>query len=94
MFMRNRFPVLTMLAFMLASTPATAQQASQSGARTQVTASARIIGGESIRFGATVPKGPAKQGLNGKNSQIFPLARTRGEILLKGGPHVLVTEFH
>ncbi|MEP2101032.1 MAG: hypothetical protein ABJP02_18805 [Parasphingorhabdus sp.] len=95
--MRNSLLPLTMMALMLASAPATAQQVSQSGqsdARAQATASARIISGESIRFGASTRQVAAKQEINRKSDHIFPLARTRGRVVVDGQPQISVTEFH
>lgn len=92
--MRNILLSLTTMTLMLAGAPAAAQQAPQSGAKAQVTASARIISGESIRFGASTQRVAAKQRLNGKGGHVFSLARTRGEVALDGQSHVSVTEFH
>ncbi|WP_343758921.1 hypothetical protein [Parasphingorhabdus litoris] len=92
--MRKHLLSLMALALSLTSVPAAAQNPSQSGARAQATASARIINGEAVRFDDMLRPIILKQDSNEQNRHIFRLMRTRGEVARQGRPLVLVTEFH
>ena len=83
-----RLSAALMASLLIASTPVAAQQ---SGARVEVTVSAHIIGGESLRFGVTAKRDPKTQP---SRRQASSLVRTHGEITPDGQPNIILTEFH
>ena len=88
-------PLALIASIMIASAPAAAEQAPQTGVRAsvriQATVSARITNGEVLRFGAGAWRDAANQPTSGQHGI---LDRTHGEIIVDGQPNIILTEFH